>query len=196
MFEPFKSRFASIIHVQKDQNDWEKWALAQGLPMELIGAVKFIPELFAEWKPSADFVNSPTPRGLEYCAHIMRLGLPRHLETVALAGAIGEHEAGLLVSFLEVAQSMPNVDAILLTPETAPVPPQNSVLWMLAAKLATKATGTNMDRLVTYLNRIPAEYSTFCISQIIERENKGTGKPCQETRAFAVWAAAHQEFIS
>jgi len=62
VLEPVKSRFASILHLETDHEDWVKWALEKDLPTELIAFIRFRPELLHDFKPSNDMINSPCPR--------------------------------------------------------------------------------------------------------------------------------------
>ena len=101
LLEPVKSRFATIINLEPDLDDWVKWALSagqpypggqweanafdpaldNGFPTELTAFIRFRPALLHDFKPTADLVNTSSPRTIANVGRSMTLpGLPRELE--------------------------------------------------------------------------------------------------------------------
>src|SRR5882724_8207438 len=62
ILEPVKSRFATIVELVPDLNDWCVWAASTDIAPEVIAFLRFRPELFSYFKPTADLTNSPSPR--------------------------------------------------------------------------------------------------------------------------------------
>jgi len=57
-----------------------------------------------------------------------------------------------------------------LDPAGAEIPGQPSALYAVCGALARKATAGNLDRVVTYIDRLPAEFATLVITQAIRRD--------------------------
>ncbi len=190
LLEPVKSRFATIVNVGPDLDDWVKWALGAGLPTELIAFVRFRPGLLFDFKPSADLVNSPCPRTVANVGRMMQIKLPRELEYEVYAGAAGEGFAAEFLGFLKIFRNLPNPDLILMNPEAGEVPTDPATLYALCGALSRKASDNTIDRLARYYNRLPAEFSVLAM-----RDSVQIAQSVVNSRAYIEWATKHQDVI-
>lgn len=62
ILEPVKSRFMTIVELECSTDDWVRWALTNGMPIELIAFIRYRPDLLHNFEPSKDLVNTPSPR--------------------------------------------------------------------------------------------------------------------------------------
>ena len=190
ILEPVKSRFATIIELTPDIEDWVSWALRAGLPTELIAFIRFRPALLHNFTPTADITNTPCPRTVANVGGLMGLGLTPDLEFEAYSGAAGEGFAAELMGFLRIFRNLPNPDAVLLNPETADVPTDPATLYALAGALARKASENTMDRLTRYALRLPAEFQVLLIRDAVRHDGQVVN-----TRAFIDWASKNQDVL-
>jgi len=158
LLEPVKSRFASIVELETNLDDWCQWAMESGIRPEVIAFLRFRPELLHQFVPSRDLKNSPCPRTWAHVSHLMDAGLPKEIELQTYQGAVGEGPAAEFVGFLRVYRQLPNPDTILMDPDHAPVPSNPSALYAVASLLATRATEKNFDRVMAYVRRMPEEF--------------------------------------
>jgi hypothetical protein len=188
ILEPVKSRFAAIVELDADLNEWCQWAIHENLPPELIAFLRFRPDLLLNFQPSADLTQSPSPRTWAFAAKLMRLNMPESVEHEALAGAVGEGPATEFVAFLKMARQMPNIDAILVDPNKGDIPAEPAVLYAVATALATKVTLANFARIARYAQRLAeasyGEFAALLIRDCMERELGIT-----QTPAFAELAS-------
>jgi hypothetical protein len=63
-------------------------------------------------------------------------------------------------------------------------------LYALSGALAERATENNFDRVVTYTERMPPEFSVLAISYASRKNPDLTS-----TQAFTKWAMAHQDVL-
>lgn len=186
ILEPVKSRFAMIIELEPDLTDWCQWAIQQTfIPPELVAFLRFREgdNLLYKFEPSADLKNCPTPRTWEWAGRILQLGLPPHLETGALAGAVGEGAATELVSFIQMYRQLPNIDAILMDPDKAMIPTQLSALYAVSTALASKANDRNFTRVAKYAQRmVDAGHGEFASMLLLDSVRRTPS--IQQTPAF------------
>lgn len=188
ILEPVKSRFATIIELNPNVDDWCGWALENGVPPELVAFVRFRPELLmSATAPTADIVNRPSPRTVTNLGKLIGIGID-DLET--LAGAVGEGFAAEFIGFLRVWASLPSIDGILLNPEKADIPSEQSALYAVTVALASRTTADNAGRIVRYMNRLPDEFSVLGI-----RDAKRVCPTLERTREFVKWAVDHQDVL-
>lgn len=187
-----------------DVGDWCKWAINNGIMTELIAFLRWRgegtvidgetkPGLLSAFDPKKDV--SPTCRSWTSVSKQMaaahKLHIPTGIEMQGYAGKVGEGAAVELMGFLSVYRNLPDPQAMLMNPDTCPIPEKPDVLCALSAILAKKASDANMDRVVKIANRMQDEFSVLMITQATMLNPK-----LSSTRAFIDWAEKHQEALS
>ena len=187
ILEPVKSRFATIIQLDVDPDAWIEWAFDNDMPAELIGFINFRPSLLHVEEATSDIVNHPCPRTTAYCGKLINAGID---DVETLSGAVGEACAIELVGFMEIYNSLPNINAILLDPGNAIVPKEPAALYAIVSALADKVTKDNANRILKYGNRLPADFSVLLVRDSIRKEPK-----IQNTKGFIKWAMLHKDVL-
>lgn len=176
ILEPVKSRFAAIVELQPNLDDWCNWAFDNEVPATLIAFIRFRSELLANFQPSADLTNSPVPRTWAHLAKIEALNLPSAIEAAAFAGAVGEAAAVEYIGFRRLAASIGSIDAILLDPSNAPIPTSPSELYATVVGLASKANVKTFSRIAVYADRLAkadrGEFAVFMVRDCTRRDPK------------------------
>lgn len=188
ILEPVKSRFATIVELAPNVDDWCKWAIETDVAPELIAFVRFKPSLFTN--PGAitnDIVNRVSPRTVANLGKLFKLGI---LDLESLGGACGQGFASEFIGFIRVFQTLPSIDAILLSPHKCPVPEEPSALYAVSTALGTRMTKDNVGRVLTYADRMPAEFGVLCV-----RDGLNKSPTAQESKDFIKWAALNQELL-
>lgn len=157
ILEPVKSRFAAIVELAADLNDWASWAIQASVAPEVIAFLRFRPGLLSDFKPTADLTNSPSPRTWAHVSNLLSLQLPPDVLLECVKGAVGEGAGTEFIAFLRVWQSMVSPDAVLASPDTAPIPSEPSAMYALATALAMRVQAESMGRYCRYLERLIAD---------------------------------------
>lgn len=116
ILEPVKSRFASIVELESNLEDWAEWYTASKGPFEVLSFLRFRTSLLHDFQPTADLTNSPSPRTWVNAASFIRAGLPPDIELAAIIGAIGKGAASEFIGFLRVVRELPPLEAIIANP--------------------------------------------------------------------------------
>jgi hypothetical protein len=153
LLDPVISRFATVVELEPTIDDWTAWAVRNNVPAELIAFLRFRPDLLYVQKKSRDIENSASPRTWGFVAKTMGV-VPKELELISYAGSVGEAAAGELMSFLAIYRELPSPDAILLSPDSAPIPETPAALYAVSTALAAHSTEGNFDRVLTYNDRL------------------------------------------
>lgn len=165
LLEPVKSRFATIVELEPNVEDWSEWALDHDMPPELIAYIRNVQAdaLFMP-NPTADIVNSPCPRTWAHIGAIMKMGLTdMDVRYAMFVGAVGEAAATAFNGYLKIVDEAPSVDEILRAPKTTPIPSNPAALYAVSASLAQRATPKNCGAVFTYVERMHAdEKGEFC----------------------------------
>jgi hypothetical protein len=190
ILEPVKSRFASIIELTVDHEDWIKWAIENDMPVELIAFLRFRPDFINDFKPTREMKNSPCPRTIAFCGKMINQKLPKELEFEVFCGAVGEGFTSEFIAFLKIYRNLPNIDVLIKSPETADVPSDVSTLYALTGALANKANDKNFASIMKYIDRLPTEYGVLFIKDATNRNQKLT-----YNKAHVDWTTKHYDVL-
>jgi len=178
----------TVIELETHLDDSTQWMIDNGVRPEVIAFLRFRTGLLHEFDPQRD--SNPTPRSWVEGVSAILGAVPAEAEYECFKGAVGEGAAAEFVGFLRIFRKLPNPDAILLNPDSADVPSDPATLYALSGSLATRASGANLDRLCTYLKRVPPEFSVLTMSHACRRDPS-----LASTQAFTSWAVANQSVL-
>lgn len=173
-----------------DENldDWCNWALDNDIAVEMIQFMRFRPNMLSDFDPNRAI--NPTPRSWEM-ANQVDTTLPSDLYFANITGCVGEGAAAEYTGFKRIFESLPDIDGILLNPSKANVPEDMPVLFALTGALAHRTSKDNYDRLVEFVNRMPAEF------QVMYTLDAKKLKPeIVNTKAFVRWAVKNANVLS
>jgi len=178
----------TVLELETHLDDWTAWAVNHGVKPEVISFIRFRPGLLHDFDPQRD--QNATPRAwVEGVSDVLGT-VPAEAEFECFKGAVGEGAAAEFVGFVRIFRNLPNPDAILLNPTTADVPADPATLYALSGALAQRATDGNMDRFVTYIDRMPPEFSVLSMSMAVRRDSS-----LANTQAFVRWSIGHQSVL-
>lgn len=172
---------------QENVDDWTTWALDNDIDPVLIQFLRFRPGLLSDF--DANRFANPTPRSWERVNRIPS-SLDGGLFFDNCAGEVGEGAAAEYTGFKRIYESLPDVDSILLSPDTADVPSDPATLYALTGALARKSTKDNFDRVSKYINRMAPEFNVMTIKDAIKLQ-----PTIKHSRAFIEWASRNAEVL-
>lgn len=83
------------------------------------------------------------------------------------AGTIGEGTAREFIGFCKVYHSLPPMNEILSSPQTARVPEEPGHLYAMTGSLADHADRSNIEPIMEYVCRLPLDFQVVAIRQIV-----------------------------
>ncbi len=179
-----------LIHIdfEVSLDDWCRWALDNGIRTEILGFLRFRPNLLHAFD-----VNQrafPTPRSWHFANDLLEQGMAPDIQFEMLKGTVGEGAAAELEGFLRVYQKMPSPDAILLNPDAVEVPEDPATLYALSTALGSKATTQCITNIMKYTDRMPVEFNIVTVRDAMRKDPSITN-----TRAFIDWATKHSDVM-
>lgn len=194
------NRFVHLT-VEVNTEAWVAWALEAKLDMRVIAFIKWRANLLHHFDPQAKALAFPTPRSWEFVAKLLGQfsNISDPILATMIAGAVGEQPVAEFLAFCKMFDKLPDIDSIFLNPKKAAIPQEISVLWAVVTSVASRINVDNIDKIVTYFNRITdeagrPEFSIAAMKEIvIADENRD--KKIVKTRPFIEWASKHNEII-
>lgn len=188
ILEPVKSRFASIVNLDVNLDDWCAWAIDHALPAELIAFLRFRSDLLCKFEATADLTNSPVPRTWAHVAQLLALKMDDALTHAAVVGAVGEGAAVEFSAFRRLFAEMPNIDAILADPDKGTIPAAPATRYAVVTALAMRADLKNIAKVTRYAERLvgadAGEFAALLMRDVIRRD-----KSIMQTKAFVTLAS-------
>jgi hypothetical protein len=202
MSTALKNRF-SHINYEVNNDDWCDWALKNNISIEVLGFIRFRPMHLNEFEPRNESTEEhkriarlkdaqafATPRSWEFVSKVAAQNPDPSIEYELYSGIVGEGCAAEFVGYLKYYRSLPNLDALLMAPDKAEVPEEPATLYALSTGLAAKTTKDNMERVVQYALRMPAEFQVLLMKDAVVRDPSLTN-----TKAFNTWALANKDVM-
>jgi hypothetical protein len=178
----------TVYEYETHLDDWTQWAIDHDVKPEVISFIRFRPNLLHDFDPQRD--QNATPRSWVEGVSDALGTVPSEAEYETFKGAVGEGGAAEFVGFVRIYRKLPNPDAVLMNPTTADVPSDPATLYALSGAIAERATEGNMERVCTYAERMPADFSVLTVSYASRKKPE-----LANTQAFTKWAMKHQDVL-
>lgn len=172
------------IDITDDLQGWENWAIKNGVHHSLIAFAVSNPQIvFPDGAPEK---QGPfcTPRSLVSTGEVLlTLGgntgdLPTDTDAVEVAAAgIGQAAAAQLFATIRLEQELPKIDTILGNPSAAKLPGAPDAQMLVCYKLASLADDKTLAPFITYIERLPADFSVTFAKSLCTRNPMFVAKP-------------------
>lgn len=202
MSTALKNRFTHL-NFEVNNDDWCQWALNNNICIEVLGFLRFRPMLLNEFEQRdeskeereriqrlRDKPSFATPRSWEFLSRVLQRAPAQEIEYELYSGIVGEGCAAEFMGYMKYYRNLPNLDALLMSPDKTAVPEEPAVLYALSTGLAAKASKDNFERVVIYTLRMPAEFQVLLMKDVIVRAPAVTN-----TKSFNDWALKNQHIL-
>jgi hypothetical protein len=172
-----------VLRLKPSLDDWCEWAYEVGIDLRIVAYVRFNPDSLLDFKPSEwnGESNFASPRSWEALHHLIQTPTYPTLSTDAKrklhVGRLGPAVGAEFSGYLEVHDSLPSIQHILLEPDKAPVPTEASAKIAAAAMVANHATKKNLDVLMEYAARFEKPFEVFALKAIVGRDKSMLATP-------------------
>jgi hypothetical protein len=147
-------------------DDWRAWAVTRHLNPMVIAFLSLRRELLH--KPGGNERAFPTPRSWEIAGDILDAFGPRVSSDEALAGTVGTGAAIELRKFLDSELTSADIDALLASPEIAPIPTKASSLYVMVSNIARRGKEETVRVAAgRLLGRLPLEFATMLAKDLL-----------------------------
>lgn len=173
------------VGLEVSLDDWTQWALQNEVNAEVISFIRFRPDLLTNYDANKE-INA-TPRAWVMGVSDGLENTPAGLEFETFKGDVGEGPASEFLAFLKIYRNLPSPDSILMDPKKAKVPSGEGAAatqYALCGALANKTTTGNFERALTYIRRLPAEFSVLYMKDATTRN-----PDLFNTKTYIDWAS-------
>ena len=168
------------IDQESSLDGWCDWAIEADIPMWLVSFMRFRPAMLNDFDPNR--MQNPTERTWEMVGRLP--DMPDNLTFTAFKGLVGEGAAAEATSFKAIADKLPSMDAIRLSPATHEMPTNNAVLYALSGAIAYGITKDTFGSMYEFISRMPAEFQVLVLKDCVRKCPSIAG-----SSAFVKWAS-------
>jgi hypothetical protein len=177
LISPLLNRF---VHLELDVSaeDWQAWAVANKVAPEVRAFLQYRPALLFQFDPAANPRAFPTPRSWQFVSDVLGRTADDLVHGV-VAGCVGDGPAAEFVGFLKLYRELPDLDAVLARPDSAPVPVEPAVLYALVGALVERCRQAKaaVAAFVAYAIRLPEEFAVLAMRDALAVNPKLAGLP-------------------
>ncbi len=170
-----QSRISPHMILEVNVQQWLEWANAAGVDYRVTSFVEFRPDLLHHFEPDHVDCTYPCPRTWEK-THKYILGEafdgPRlkDIHMPLIAGTIGSGATIEFIAFTHLFNKLPNFNAIMTSPEHVEFDDSPDVVFALTGLLAQNASVGNIDKILTFIDRLGGDFQALVIKNIRQRK--------------------------
>ena len=181
---PLANRFVHL-EMEVDIDEWKKWAYSNNIEDILIAYLSYSPQSLFRFEPDNNQKAFATPRSWSYVDKIFKSPLPKELYIDSIASAVGEEEAVNLVSFIQVAKDLPNIEEILKgnysqTPNDAKL--LTVLITGIVSRLKRDYSDEALNNAIDYSMTLPSEFAVMMIKEL-----QLNGVDLEDSKAWSRW---------
>lgn len=158
------------IELDVDINQWIDWAFSVGIEPNIVGFLKWRPELLHKFSPDSQEKAFASPRTWDFADRLLKV-IPKPLRAEVLEGTVGKGAAAEFMAFLKVQTELPDLNTIFNGDNY--VPPKMDLRYAMVSALASMAQGKKQfNRLLDYSEHLPTEFSVLLVSMLGSKDEK------------------------
>lgn len=172
--------------------DWILWANNHDIDHRIVSFMEFRPNAVSQFDPKHMDHTFPCPRTWAILSSVLKKIHQPALEDIYLLEAcIGKGMARDFFAYLQVANKMPTIGAILSNPTKITIPEEPHDLKIALTGLASHhANEGNLDKIIQFLMRLPIENQVVGVRNIVQKDAS-----LFETAAISEWTRANANEI-
>jgi hypothetical protein len=183
-----RSRMCNLT-LQPSNQDWDDWAVDNGIHVAVIIWNRYRPESLFQFDPNSREFTHACPRTWEYVSDVLNTpNLDPDLRNAMVEGYVGPAHGAEFISFLSVYDSLPDLREIKKNPTTATVPTAINVLYATSAALARTADEKTLAAFLSYAERMPKEFMILFLRDLTKLKPNLTN-----TKEFIEFSLRHKD---
>lgn len=164
-----------LVHFEMNihQPDWVDWADKNSIDYRVKAYINYKPSELWVFNPDHTENTFRCPRTWEFVSRLIK-DKPSldDIDHFTINGAIGESGGMQFVEFCNIASSAPTIEAILNDPENTMIPKEASLRFFVVSAVMDHTDSQNLDKLFTYINRLPEEYQVIYLRGLARKDPK------------------------
>lgn len=191
MSSAIKSRICHL-NITHDNTAWLKWAREEGgIDHRIISFIEFKPNILYTFNPeTVDGVDTyACYRTWEFAHKQLQqvdVDADKDILQALFTSSLSEGVAREFVAFLHNMAKLPTMAQVLAKPDTLEVPGEPGLLYALSGNLGQHSDKDNIEKLMTYVVRLPMEFQVLTLREVLRNDNA-----LMQAQAIQDWIAEY-----
>lgn len=172
-----------LVHLELaiDAKEWCDWAMSHDIDHRITSYIEFKPSALYTFHPDHSDKTYACPRTWEFANRLMG-----HIEdsnaAAMFSGVLSEGVAREFLEFTKIYTQLPKMEDIVKAPTKVAVSDEPSILYAITGSLAEYTTHDNVESILQYTKRLPAEFQIIMLKSALKRHSDIQTHP-----AFKKW---------
>jgi hypothetical protein len=167
------------LELQVDVDQWVQWANQHALDHRVIAYIQSVPTNLHNFDPDHNDHTFACPRTWEFTSKLIKKILGSlQPKLPLLAGTISEAIAREFVLYTDIYTELPTIKEIEANPTSIPISREPGILFALSNMVAAWAKDSNIDKLIQFVERLPLEFGTITLQNMIYRNSDMQKNKC------------------
>lgn len=143
-----------------------------GIDHRVASYIEFRPDAVYNFDPNHHDKTYACPRTWEFASKLMSKWSGETIsqsKVALLAGTLGEGTAREFIAFTKVYRELPKIKDIVKNPDNISFNDEPSVMYALSGSIAANADKSNIEPLMRFLRRLPAEFQYISLRSAVKR---------------------------
>lgn len=160
-----------LIHMElvADHEAWVEWASSAGIDYRIVSFINFSPDSLYTFRPDHSDHTFACPRTWEFASQLIQGEADLVPLRPILSGTLSTGVAEEFVGYSQVFDQIPTIEEIIANPTGIEIPSEPSTTFAMTGSIANHAKESNIDALMVYVNRMPAEFQVITIKDMMKR---------------------------
>ncbi len=166
-----------LVHMElvTDPKLWQEWAASNNIDHRILAYISSKPDDLYNFKPDHNDHTFAFVRTWEFVSKIINhkkrpISTDKLSEYLPLlAGTIGEGVAQAFVAHTNIYTNMPSIQEIIARPKMAKLDNDPAFRYGVSHMIAAYADKKNMGILMDYIDRLPIEFQTITLQNVMRR---------------------------
>jgi hypothetical protein len=208
------------ISVESDLDSWLNWAIDNDIEHSLVGFMRLRPDLLNTYDDHiGQGADGKKKQGAAFATERMwekvndylvgNPAAPDEVTTAVISGMIGEGAAAEYIGFRQTWHNMPDVNQVLVDPDSAPLPEDSATQFAICTALAARVDMHNVGQALKYMDRFLAkqrEELVVMFAKDMQRRQSVAQKKAHEagnnqfvraeqTQAYSIWSQRNADLF-
>ena len=174
-----------LIHLELEviTHIWlEKWAIQHNVDHRILAYISRYRDKLYNFDPDHNDKTFANPRTWYFVSKLIKQ-TPGNItgKLPLIAGAIGEGIAREFVMFTSIYEELPTIQDIAKNPAIIPINDEPGMLWAVSHMVSEYVTENSVDNMMKFIVRLPVEFTTITLQNILRKEPKLIKAPAIQT---------------
>ena len=162
-----------LVHFEMDVDSdaWLGWAYENNVDSRVTSFINYAPEKLHMFDPAHNDKTFPCPRTWHFISRV--IGSMSEITSdklPILEGTIGKGVSREFLQYCDIGSQLPSFAEIIKDPKGTKLPDEPSTMYFICGTVASKAEPKVLDKLITFIERMPIEFQIVCFRDMLKRD--------------------------